>query len=75
MLPDRMQQPATGRYRLPPARQHIEMPAGPQQMSAKPRLEIAGRLGPFSGQPIDEQILEQHVAYLDRGSARLYEDR
>jgi hypothetical protein len=51
------------------------MSAGPKQMAAESRLEIAGRPGPISGQPIDEQILEQHVAYLDRGSARLYEDR
>jgi hypothetical protein len=44
-------------------------------MAAESHLEIAGRPGPISGQPIDEQILEKHAAYLDRGSARLYEDR
>jgi hypothetical protein len=75
MLSDRVQQPATLGHRLPPASQHIEMSAGPKQMAAEPPLEIAGRPGPISGQPIDEQILEQHVAHLDRGSARLYEDR
>ena len=75
MLSDGVQQPATLGHRLPPASQHIEMSAGPKQMAAESRLEIAGRPGPISGQPIDEQILEQHVAYLDRGSARLYEDR
>jgi hypothetical protein len=75
MLSDRVQQPAALGHRLPPASQHIEMSAGPKEMTAESRLEIASRPGPISGQPIDEQILEQHVAYLDRGSARLYEDR
>src|ERR1700720_3335170 len=75
MLSDRVQQPATLGHRLPPASQHIEVSAGPKQMAAEARLEIAGRPGPISGQPIDEQIFEQHVAYLDLGSARLYEDR
>jgi hypothetical protein len=70
-----VQQPPTLGDRLPPASQHIEVSAGPKQMATESHLKIAGRPGPISGQSIDEQILEQHVAYLDRGSARLYEDR
>jgi hypothetical protein len=51
------------------------MSAGPKRMTAESHFKIAGRPGPISGQPIDEQILEQHMPYLDQKSARLYEDR
>jgi hypothetical protein len=71
MLSDRMQQPATLGQRLPPASQHVEMSTGPEPITVEPHLKIGGRPGPISGQSIDEQILEQHLARLDQGSARL----
>jgi len=71
MLSDRVQQPATLWSPAATRESAYRNVRRPKQMAAESRLEIAGRPGPISGQPIDEQILNSMLAYLDRVSARI----